>query len=125
MAEDQDLAGFVAAMDRCWIERRFDDLADYLAPDVVLVAPGGAARLDGRDAAIASYCDFMASCVLKRWETTEPVITERGATAIIEYGWSMAWDADGQSFAETGREVLVLANRDAAWRVVWRTQIPA
>lgn len=45
------LIDFVEALDRCWRDRRFDDLADFLAPHVVIVAGDGRTRLEGRGAA--------------------------------------------------------------------------
>jgi len=41
-----DLTAFVEAMDRCWMERRFGDLSDFLSDNVVIVAPGGVQRAE-------------------------------------------------------------------------------
>lgn len=57
-----ELIAFIAQMDRCWLERKFDDLAGYLARDVVLVAPDGKQRIEGVDASIESYREFMSRC---------------------------------------------------------------
>ncbi len=120
-----DLTAFVRAMDCCWLERRFDDLPDFLASDVVFVAPGGTQRIEGLPAAIDSYRAFMSASDVQRFEPSDFKITERGDAAVAEYDWDMAWTSDGNAFAETGREILVLARRDRQWRVVWRTQISA
>lgn len=118
------LIEFVDAMDWCWIDRRFEDLANYLAPDIVMVAPGGKVRLEGLDASVESYREFMARSEIRRYVTSDHVVTERGDTAVVEYSWSMSWDGGG-SHTASGREVLVLARPDGGWRVVWRTQLPA
>ena len=120
-----DLIAFMAAMDRCWIERRPDDLADYIADDVVMVAPGGQNRFEGLAAAIDSYRAFMDHARVERYATSGHVVTIRGDSAVVEYDWEMGWESDGASFDATGREILVLASRDGHWRVIWRTQIPA
>jgi ketosteroid isomerase-like protein len=118
-----ELIAFVESMDRCWIERRFDDLADFLARDIVMV-PGGAGRMVGLAAAIGSYREFMARCRVERFAASDFIVTERGDTAIVEYRWDMAWESDGTSHEDTGRELLVLARQVGEWRVVWRTQLP-
>ncbi len=120
-----DLILFVEEMDRCWMEHRFADLSDYIARDVVMVAPGGAQRMEGLDAAIESYRAFMARCEVATFTTSDHVVTRRGPAAIVEYGWHMAWNDQGAEHEAGGREVLVLAARDGEWRVVWRTQLPA
>ncbi len=122
--QEPDLVAFVRAMDRCWLEQRFEDLRDFLADDVVFVAPGGAHRVEGLTAAIDSYRAFMAASEVQRFNVSDFRTTERGDTAVVEYAWEMAWTTEGNAFAETGREILVLTRRDGQWRVVWRTQIP-
>lgn len=118
-----DFVAFVGEMDRCWMERRFDALARYLADDVVMVAPGGQIRMNGIDAAVGSYREFMSRSEVTRYETSDCIVTERGDAAVVEYGWDMAWESGGETHEATGREVLVLACRAGEWRVVWRTQI--
>lgn len=117
------LIAVIESMDRCWIERRFDDLSSFLAPDMVIVAPGGAGRIEGLAAATGSYREFMERSRMVRFDARDHVVTERGDTAIAEYRWDMAWESDGASHETTGRELLVLARRCGEWRAVWRTQL--
>lgn len=118
------LIDLVKAMDRCWVERRYDDLASYIAEDIIMVAPGGQARLEGLRSAIDSYREFMSRSDVRRYETSGYTVTERGVAAVVEYAWEMAWDSQGVSNEASGREVLALARRDGAWRVFWRMQLP-
>ena len=118
------LIAFAKDMDQCWIERRFDDLTTYLCADVVMVAPGGQHRTDGRDAAIDGYRAFMSRSILSRFNCHGHVVTRNGDTAIVEYDWDMAWSDEGTHHEAKGREILVLGHQDRGWRVVWRTQLP-
>jgi len=122
---DFDFISFTGRMDRCWMEGRFPDLKDFLAEDVVFVAPGGEPRGEGLALAIESYRQFMSHAQVKRFETSNHIVTLRGDTAIVEYRWQMEWTAGGTDHSEQGRDVLVLAHPDEDWRVVWRTQIPS
>lgn len=119
-----ELIAFVESLNCCWIERRFDDLADYLAPDIVMVAPGGAARFEGLAAAIESYRAFMARAEIAHFEARDFVLTERGITAVAEYRWDMTWADSGTAYQASGREVFVLSRLGSGWRVVWRTSLP-
>jgi ketosteroid isomerase-like protein len=120
----QALIAFVEAMDRCWMEQRYTDLASCIAQDVVMVAPGGQGRIAGLEAATESYREFMERAEISRYRTSGHIVTERGDAAVVEYGWDMEWRSDGSSHKATGREVLVLSRRGGDWRVVWRTQLP-
>ena len=119
-----DFISFADRMDRCWMEGRLPELAEFLAEDVVFVAPDGASRSEGLAPAIESYRQFMSHAQVNRFQTSDRIVTVRGDTAVIEYRWQMDWTAAGADHAENGREVLVLARRGEGWRVVWRTQIP-
>lgn len=118
----EDLIRFVREMDRCWLEGRFDDLRSFLDPEVVMVAPGGN-RMAGVDTAIESYREFMGRSRVDRFETSGHQVTERGAAAVVEYRWDMAWNDGGTAHEAQGREVLVLSREQPGWRVIWRTQL--
>jgi ketosteroid isomerase-like protein len=120
-----DFVAFIESMDRCWMEGRFPELEAFLATDVVFVSPDGVHRGEGSAHAIESYRQFLSHAQVKRFETSDHIVTLRGDTAIVEYRWQMDWTSDGADYSETGREVLVLARRDGSWLVVWRTQIPS
>jgi ketosteroid isomerase-like protein len=119
-----EFADFSEAMDRCWMDGRVEDLRNFLADDMVLVAPGGHPRLAGAAAAIDSYRQFLAHARVEQFCASHHVVTTRGTTAVGEYAWKMIWVADGKEHVDTGREILVLTKRNEGWRVVWRAQIP-
>ena len=121
---DAEFISFIESLDRCWMQGRLQDLAAFLAEDVVFVAPGGKPRTEGIAQAIESYRQFISHAQVTRFQTNDHFVTQRGDTAIVEYAWQMSWVAAGTAHNETGREVLVLARRHENWRVVWRTQIP-
>lgn len=117
------LAGFVAELDLCWLEHRFDDLAAYLAEDVTFALTAGD-RIEGQAAAIDTYRAFMQRCRVERFQTSDVKVSMRGDAAVVEYQWDMDWSDATGAHAATGREVLMLARGDSGWRVFWRTQLP-
>lgn len=76
-------------------------------------------------AAVESYREFMTRCEVKRFQTSNHVVTRRGTAAVVEYDWDMAWNDQDTEHEAKGREILVLNRHPVGWRVVWRTQIPA
>jgi len=122
---DDELVTFAKDMDRCWMERRFTDLSRFIADDVVMVAPGGKHRMQGLEAAIESYREFMARSTVQHFQTSGYAVTRRGSAAVVEYDWDMAWSDQATGHQAKGREILMLARFEDGWRVVWRAQIPA
>lgn len=107
------------------MERRFEELPRFIANDIVMVAPGGKHRMHGIGAAVESYREFMTRCEVKRFQTSNHVVTRRGTAAVVEYDWDMAWNDQDTEHEAKGREILILNRHPDGWRVVWRTQIPA
>lgn len=111
------------AMDRCWLERRYDDLHACLAPEVVISVPG-VAPVVGIEAVIDTYRDFMSRCEVLSYEPAGHVETIRGDAAIVEYRWDMVWQEAKEEITAAGREILALQRSDTGWTIFWRTQLP-
>ena len=120
---DHELIEFVKQMDRCWIERRFDDLPNYLAPEITVFTPYNR-RFEGLAVIIQNYREFMGNNDVRAFEPSDFHVIEAGDAAVVEYIWAMEWAGKEQTHNAKGREVLALTKRDAAWRIFWRTQIP-
>jgi ketosteroid isomerase-like protein len=112
-------------MDACWQGRRFEDLRSYLADDVVLVSAVPMPRVEGIEAAIEHYRNFMSYAQLTHCRQYSHVSTVRGDTIVVEFGAIVEWIYHDQAHHNEGLEVAVLARRAGAWRVVWRTQTVA
>jgi len=113
----------LAALSAAWRERRYDDLADFLAEDMVFALPGFSGRLEGASAVVASYREFMERATLTAYEESPLAVDVWGETAVASFRWEMAWLAGGVPNRETGHDVFVLRRTapEAPWRAVWRT----
>ncbi len=81
-------------------------------------------RVDGRQACVESYREFMEQATIQRCEEGTPVVDVWGDIAVATYRWSMAWTAEGVLNQDAGHDILVLRRDEfggaAVWRVVWR-----
>jgi uncharacterized protein (TIGR02246 family) len=114
----------VAGISTAWRSKRIAELHDLFADDVVLIAPGARARLQGRAAVVETYREFAESTANHDYSESDLAVDVFGDTAIATYRFEIAWTRDNARYRETGTDVLVLAHRDGAWRVVWRTIAP-
>jgi ketosteroid isomerase-like protein len=112
----------IKALDQCWSEGRFDDLAELLAPDIVVVGSHGN-RFVGRDKVLEGYRDFRAAAEVKLFKPDKYQATTRGDAALVEYEWTMQWTSKGQNHDARGREILALSRQGGDWKIFWRTQI--
>jgi hypothetical protein len=81
--------------------------------------------MEGLDAAVESCRQFMGRCDVSRFRAYDHVVTRRGKAAVVESDRDMALRYGTVDHEARGREILVPACRDDAWRFVWRTQLSA
>jgi hypothetical protein len=97
---------------------------DFLDPDVVFVQPGFSGRSEGRDAAIASYADFVTAAVLHAYSESDLTIELTGHTAVATYRFQIDYEMEGKRLQETGRDLFVFGRTGTRWRAVWRLLLP-
>jgi hypothetical protein len=92
-----------------------------------MVIRGGDLQVNGagKDACIQSYIDFLNSAIVHRCTLETPEIDLAGDTAMAVYGWEMTYEMEGQTFEESGSDILALARLDTGWLITWRAMLPA
>jgi hypothetical protein len=118
-----EVALTLAALSTAWRERRYDDLAGFLAEDMVFTLPGFGGRLEGATAVVASYREFMERVTLTAYEEQAPTVDVWGETAVASFRWEMTWLAGGVPNQGAGHDLFVFRRAAAgeSWRAVWRT----
>jgi ketosteroid isomerase-like protein len=114
----------VAGISTAWRARRVNELHDFFADDVVLIAPGARARIQGRAAVIETYREFAENTAAQDYRELDLSVDVFGATAVATYRYEIQWIRDGAQFREAGTDVLVLGKPTGKWKVVWRTICP-
>jgi ketosteroid isomerase-like protein len=125
MHADTTPLGVVRAVDRAWIAGDLDALDDLLDPAMVIVDSDGRHVAVGRDACEASYRVFTERAAVSDFEPHDEQVDVAVDTAVVSYGYHIAYVLGGEALDEEGREVVVLARNEGAWRVVWRMPLPA
>ena len=114
----------VRGITAAWREGRLDDLSRFYRPDVVFVQPGLKARVEGREACVQSYRDFLAIATVHGYVEDEPLIDAFGETAVAATRFEIDYELATGRYREAGHDVLVLTRDEGEWRVAWRTLVP-
>ena len=112
----------VRETNRAWTAGANHELANLFEPEAVLVKPGEA-RVQGRDAIVRSYEEFVHQARTQSFEELEHSVDVFGDFAMVAYRFSIRYSMADEQHDETGNEVLALRRRDGVWRVLWRTQV--
>ncbi|MFN2519708.1 MAG: DUF4440 domain-containing protein [Candidatus Limnocylindria bacterium] len=119
-----DVAAALRRINDAWIEGEPERMAEDLHVLVVMVQPGFADRIEGREAAIASFREFIDGSLVHEYAESDPVIDLTGSTAVATCRWDIEWSADDRRQPERGRDVYVFAKDRGRWRAVWRVIVP-
>lgn len=119
-----EVRAVVRGLNDAWIHGRMDEFATAFHPDVVVVAPNFVARTVGRDACVRSYADFVSNAVLHHVRLDREEVDVFGSTAVAVSPYGIDYTIEGKRWRGGGRDVMVLAERDGAWSVVWRLLMP-
>jgi uncharacterized protein (TIGR02246 family) len=113
-------------IDRCnaaWTAGRPAEAGVLYADDAVLVPPGLADKVRGRDAITETYVQFLAAATVERFEVGRRSLHTFGDTAIAAYVFEIDYTMGDTAHSERGEEILLLHRRESGWQASWRTQI--
>jgi len=120
----EEIRQLLKKINRAWTEGRTEILNEVFHQDMVIVSPDFQVLGKGREACVKSYEAFMKQATLREFTESEPAIEVWGLTAVASYRFDMAWEKDGQSFQDSGRDVFVFSLLGDRWQAVWRTILP-
>ena len=119
-----ELRAILRKLSSAWQNRRYEELADLFDRSIVMVLPAFSGRIEGREAVIDSYPEFMETATVSDYQEDLPTIDVWGDTALASYHWEMKWIRGGIEDSASGYDAFVCARNsdgDGSWRPVWRT----
>jgi ketosteroid isomerase-like protein len=122
-SKSNQVADAMRRINRTWIDGRVDDLAPLVHPDVVMVFPGFGGQVQGRDAFLAGFRDFLQTAKIHEFQDDDLQVNVAGNVGVTGVRFSMIYERAGQRYHSTGRDLWVFENQGGAWIAVWRTML--
>lgn len=110
-------------INRIWLDGQVEALAALVDADVVMVLPGFAGRVQGREAFLAGFRDFCANAQVHEFHDHGYDTDVIGDTAVITFQYTMIYKRSGERYRATGRDLWVFRDRDGNWIAVWRAML--
>lgn len=122
--EQREIWELIRRSNQAWASGAVHQVADLFDDAAVLVAPGLQGRLEGREAIVKSYEDYVHHARTHAFEELEHAIDIFGDTAVATYRFSVRYTLNGEEGErdDTGQEILVLRRGAGGWKAIWRTQ---
>ncbi|HZR08441.1 MAG TPA: nuclear transport factor 2 family protein [Myxococcales bacterium] len=122
--EEREIWELIRRSNRAWIAGAAHEVSGLFDDDAVVVAPGLEAKVQGREAIVRSYEDYVHHARTHAFEELEHQIDVFGDIAVAAYRFTVRYTLNGEDAEreETGQEMLVLRRGPGGWKVIWRTQ---
>ena len=124
MAEELKSHGANEAMrhiNKAWLNGRVEDLAPMVHAEMVMVFPGFAGRVQGREAFLAGFSDFCQNATVHEFREHDRHVDIAGDVAVVTFRYEMVYERSGKRHRSTGRDLWVFQQQGKAWIAVWRT----
>ncbi len=121
--EREGVASAIHGINEAWLAGRVQDLAAMVHDEIVMVFPGFAGRIQGRDAFIAGFRDFCENAIVHQFVQWGHQIDVAGGTAVVNFGYEMLYERSAERYHATGRDLWVFAKHGTGWLAVWRTML--
>jgi ketosteroid isomerase-like protein len=119
----ESAASRMRQINSAWLEGRIDDLARMVHPEIVMVFPGFAGRIKGREQFLEGFRDFSQNAGILEFREHDLNADVAGNTAVVSFRYEMIYERSGNRYRSTGRDLWVLQNHNDEWIGVWRTML--
>jgi hypothetical protein len=120
----REILKFLRRVETAWLGGHFDELKSCFREDAVLLGADLEQRLEGSDAIVDSYAQFLREARLLSFESEAPIVDVIGDSAVTVTPWAVRYEREGTIYEEVGGDLLVLARDPEGWKVAWRTLLP-
>src|SRR5947209_19302226 len=88
----------VLRVNRIWLDGQVEALATLVDTNIVMVLPGFAGRVQGRDEFLAGFRDFCANAQVHEFHDHGYDTDLIGDTAVITFQYEMIYDRSGERY---------------------------
>ena len=119
----EDAATAMRQINQAWLDGQVQDLAPMVHPEIVMVLPDFAGRIQGREEFLAGFGDFHRNATIQEFREHDHQVDVAGDTAVVTFRYDMVYERSGKRYHATGRDLWVFQKQDERWIAVWRTML--
>ena len=119
----EDAAAAMRQINQAWLSGQVEDVAPMVHPEIVMVFPDFAGRIQGREDFLAGFRDFRQNATMQEFREHDHQIDVAGDTAVVTFRYDMVYERSGKRYRATGRDLWVFQKQGESWIAVWRTML--
>src|SRR5947207_11604078 len=111
----EDATAAMRQINQAWLDGRIQDLAPLLHAEIVMVLPGFAERIQGRENFLAGFRDFFENARVHEFLEHDQHVDIADHTAVVTFRYGMVYERSGKRNRSTGRDLWVFQKQGNAW----------
>ena len=119
----ENAASAMRLINQAWLHGQVEDLAPMVHPEIVMVFPDFAGRIQGREDFLAGFRDFRQNATIQEFREHDRQVDVAGDTAVVTFRYDMVYKRSGQRYRSIGRDLWVFQKQGRGWIAVWRTML--
>jgi uncharacterized protein (TIGR02246 family) len=119
----ENAAAAIRQINQAWLNGRVEDLAPLVHPDIVMVLPDFAGKIQGREHFLAGFRDFCQNATIQEFREQDQQVDVAGDTAVITFRYEMVYVRSGERYRANGRDLWVFERQEGAWIAIWRAML--
>jgi uncharacterized protein (TIGR02246 family) len=123
--EQREVWQAVQRINAAWLHGELEGLDRLLHARMVIVPPGFAQRIEGREACAEGYEQFARTATVSSYTESDTQVDVQGGTAVVSYRYDLTYALEGETYRDSGHDLYVLVHEDGRWQALWRTLMPA
>src|ERR1700756_5747617 len=101
-SKQESAARMMREINSAWLEGRIDDLAGMVHPQIVMVFPGFAGRIQGREQFIEGFRDFSQNARILEFREHDLDADVAGSTAVVSFRYEMVYERSENRYRAIG-----------------------
>jgi ketosteroid isomerase-like protein len=119
----ENAATAMRQINQAWLNGRVEDVGPMVHPEIVMVFPDFAGRIQGREDFLAGFRDFRQNATLQEFREHDHQVDVAGDTAVVTFRYDMVYERSEKRYCATGRDLWVFHKEDGTWIAVWRAML--
>lgn len=121
--EREQVSSVMRQINEAWLAGQVEDIGAMVHDDIVMVFPGFAGRIQGRDKFVAGFRDFCETATIHQFKEGEYLIDIVGETAVVSFGYEMIYERSAEKYHATGRDLWIFEKQATGWIALWRMML--
>jgi Domain of unknown function (DUF4440) len=121
ISEQKKILGVIEDINALWLNKKYDEIGEYLSENVVVARPGSTDRAHGKEIYVQSYRDYDTVAKTHKYILGDPAIDIMDNTAVAIVPFKAKYEINGKIYNEEGRNIFMFSRSENKWFIVWRT----